>query len=890
MNTDLELSLTAQNPTVQIYESTLFTLTVHNNSTVTATGVQINLPIIAGQAVQVGGSQIQLSSGSYNVYSDQIWYLPSVGAGQSETLNIEVFFLSEPSLYAQVLALDQNDSDSTPGNGTCCTAFEDDEAAFPDDDPQPLLPNLQLANLQIFGSGTPGSVINYQIDIVNSGQATAAGDYIIAAFISTDAQLSGDDIQVGTINTGNTPIGTLPEVPGAITIPNFLLPGNYQLILAADYDNVIVESSETDNTIASPVTIEEEGCNCPDVYVPVCGVDGNTYPNACEAECAGVFDYTAGECGNDNGSCSFFVAHDVLNGSDPSFNNTAITISEDPSAFHIQYGTNTNLQVNINQQGDLLNSNITVDNTPEITYNPTYIEASNEIELVAMQGANTLWTQTIPVIVDNPLGVVISTFTFTTSQAIVFGGFIVEDGTPSVSFSAFIVQTDFNGENARFTLIPDLGDTFSVSEVKEGFDGDIYIRWFTSGNISLSKVTASGTVEWATQVGADTPSITWDELEVGPTGQYVYAVLTDNLQGLVKKIDDSNGQINNTINLGSTLSPSGNFTINLTNRIFPFTDGSFLASSYYRENLPLGMEEGLEFGLISAQGTQIWSNKIVDEVSRFSPEAATADGGFLFVSKDASPNEPVKILKVTETGSLSPACDDDQPPVEDGMDLEVSLSSDVSSYSIYTNVIVTTTITNTGTETANDVSLSVPQPAGTVTSGFNTSQGFFNLFFTIWEVGSLAPGESATFDWNLFMLNNSSFTTFAQVATATPTDVDSTPGNGTCCIANEDDEAVLTLNANFHGGSQNAFLTEGSEELGRVFPNPAEDLLNLRYFAEQDRFMIQVLNVQGQILLSQQLQKGEIIYPVDIAELTAGIYFIDILDGNKRQQLRFVKQ
>ena len=890
MDTDLELSLTAQNPAVQIYESTLFTLTVHNNSSVTATGVQISLPLIAGQAVQVGGSQIQLSSGSYNVYSDQIWYLPSVGAGQSETLSIEVFFLSEPSLYAQVLALDQNDSDSTPGNGTCCTAFEDDEAAFPDDNPQPLLPNLQLANLQILGSGTPGSVINYLIDIVNSGQATAAGNYIIAAFISTDAQLSGDDIQVGTINTGNTPVGTLPEVPGAITVPNFILPGNYHLILAADYDNTIVESSETDNTIAAAITIEEEGCNCPDVYAPVCGADGNTYPNACEAECAGVFDYTPGECGNGGGSCSFFVAHNVLNGNDPSFNNGAIAVSEDPSAFHIQYGTNSNLQININQQGDLLNSNVTVDNTPEITYNPTYVEASNEIELVAMQGGNTLWTRTIPVIIDNPLGVVISTFTFSTSQAIVFGGFIVEDGNPSVSFTTFAVQTDLNGENARFTLIPELNNTFSLSEVTEGFDGDIYLRWFTSGNISLSKVTASGTVEWSRQVGADTPSITWDELEVGPTGQYVYAVLTDNLQGLVKKIDDSNGQIINTINLGSTLSPSGNFTINLTNRIFPFVDGSFLASSYYRENLPSGMEEGLEFGLISAQGTQVWSNKIVDEISRFSPEAATADGGFLFVSKDATPNEPVKILKVTESGSLSPACDDDDPPTEDGMDLEVSLSSNVSSYSIYTNVIVTTTITNTGTEPATNVTVSVPQPGGTATSGFNTSQGYFNLYFTTWEVGSLAPGQSATFDWNLFMLNNSSFTTFAQVATASPTDVDSTPGNGTCCVANEDDEAVLTLNANFNGGSQSAFLTEGSEDLSKVFPNPAEDQLNLQYFAEQDRFTVRLLNAQGQILLSYQLQKGEILYPINTAGLTSGIYFIDILDGRKRQQLRFIKQ
>ena len=34
---------------------------------------------------------------------------------------------------------------------------------------------------------------------------------------------------------------------------------------------------------------------CPDVWAPVCGADGQTYGNACEARCAGV-EWVAGPC------------------------------------------------------------------------------------------------------------------------------------------------------------------------------------------------------------------------------------------------------------------------------------------------------------------------------------------------------------------------------------------------------------------------------------------------------------------------------------------------------------------------------------------------------------------------------------------------------------------
>ena len=57
-------------------------------------------------------------------------------------------------------------------------------------------------------------------------------------------------------------------------------------VLAINYDV---------NAIEDDGSCEYEGCICPDIWDPVCGADGVTYGNSCEADCVGI-EYSAGEC------------------------------------------------------------------------------------------------------------------------------------------------------------------------------------------------------------------------------------------------------------------------------------------------------------------------------------------------------------------------------------------------------------------------------------------------------------------------------------------------------------------------------------------------------------------------------------------------------------------
>ena len=81
----------------------------------------------------------------------------------------------------------------------------------------------------------------------------------------------------------------------------------------------------------------------------------------------------------------------------------------------------------------------------------------------------------------------------------------------------------------------------------------------------------------------------------------------------------------------------------------------------------------------------------------------------------------------------------------------------------------------------------------------------------------------------------------------------------------------------------------GSELLFTLSPNPAKNFINIIYPGKKEKVTISIYDAQGRIV-KEQTQKAELIIKTAIQELTPGIYFIQLADGDTIQQGKFIKQ
>jgi len=219
---DLDLVKTVQPSVASVGDNIFFTIEVGNNGPGTATGVTVldNLP---SGAQYVGDN----SGGTYNPVSG-IWTVGTIPVGGTAMLQIEVTVLNFTDItnIAEVNGADQEDTDSTPGNGADTDGDGDigsedpDDTQDPDDeddgdDATPM--EAQLIDLELVKTASPtsvnfGDVVTFTIVVVNEGPVTATNvvvqDNLPVSYVyQSDNSGGAFSPTTGLWNVGTIPVG-----------------------------------------------------------------------------------------------------------------------------------------------------------------------------------------------------------------------------------------------------------------------------------------------------------------------------------------------------------------------------------------------------------------------------------------------------------------------------------------------------------------------------------------------------------------------------------------------------------------------------------------------------------------------------------------------------------
>ncbi|MEM1320824.1 MAG: CARDB domain-containing protein [Bacteroidota bacterium] len=261
-STDLELELELISAPNSTSDPLTFRMVVTNNGPVKAYNVRttfdqgaipsgFSLPTI-NAIVSEGQAWTGNLSGGGSTPFNEYWSLPELAAGESATAEVSITppsglpWPSTIELRRRVSSGHNNDLSPTNNEATLQIPVGNNDE-----------PDLQLSGLQVGATAVPqGQILDFNFDLTNIGTGDASGTFNIRSWLSTDPQLSGDDVQDGLIPTGNLEAGaSVAQVIGALTVPADLPTGDYYLILVVDADQEIDESNENNNSLVSSNTI-----------------------------------------------------------------------------------------------------------------------------------------------------------------------------------------------------------------------------------------------------------------------------------------------------------------------------------------------------------------------------------------------------------------------------------------------------------------------------------------------------------------------------------------------------------------------------------------------------------------------------------------------------------
>jgi Domain of unknown function DUF11/Secretion system C-terminal sorting domain len=226
------------------------------------------------------------------------------------------------------------------------------------------------------------------------------------------------------------------------------------------------------------------------------------------------------------------------------------------------------------------------------------------------------------------------------------------------------------------------------------------------------------------------------------------------------------------------------------------------------------------------------------------------------------------------------------PIVPEMPDLELTLTADNPGLPLWGHVKYTLTMTNRGITTATGIRADwLPpykqnewevKPYAFV--GAYTDNGYYDSWNGIWTMNELMPGQSATCNFHLFVLQDAAnVVQTAQIKMCNEQDIDSQPAN-MVYMPTQDDEASFNAMPAWYGSALLAYPQSEPTATSNfnVFPNPSNGMFTLEYLLDNPGpLKIAIVNT-----LNQQVWTKEIndttggIEPIDIRDMPTGLYSI----------------
>ena len=200
---DLNLELTVTNQLYEQYTAVNYVFTVTNEGDATATNSVVDASLPEGLVY----TSHNTANGELDLYLGE-WSIPTLAPGETAMLHLALFSLvadQDITYYAEIVASDQTDADSTPNNGTG-EVLEDDESAVTitpqsgggfgtnsGNNDLELNITTNQSNYGIY------EVVPYTISITNNGAAVATG-IIVNAGLPDGMAYTNSSTSVGEYN------------------------------------------------------------------------------------------------------------------------------------------------------------------------------------------------------------------------------------------------------------------------------------------------------------------------------------------------------------------------------------------------------------------------------------------------------------------------------------------------------------------------------------------------------------------------------------------------------------------------------------------------------------------------------------------------------------------